>query len=220
MPLRWQRGDVIALAYSKCRTCHGFGWVRTSHGEHPCNCALRNIFRACLRKYLELRDEAWFYSAGRRWWASIEYLADFLLVSRRHLDDWEWRLFHLHMLEGRPWHQCAGKLGVDRGNFFHAVYRIESRLGRAMRETEPYPLYPFADYFNPPCGRARGVANRAAEGVIHEVFGQCNYPGAGSRSPGHQRDAGGAPTPWPLLGHGRAERRPGPDRSAGALRQS
>jgi len=100
-----------------------------------------------LRKYQELRWEAWEYSVGRRWWLNIDYLVDFILVCRRHLDDWEWRLFQMYFLDGLPWYACAGKLGVDRGNFFHAVYRIEARLGRALRETEPYPLYPLSDYF-------------------------------------------------------------------------
>lgn len=151
MAYRWQRGDVISLAYPRCTTCHGLGLLTRSHVEDPCKCALRNIFRACLDRYHELREYSWAGKAGWRWWAQIEYLADFVLVSRRHLDDWEWRLFQLHMLERRPWYECAGKLGVDRGNFFHAVYRIEERLGRAMRETEPYPLYPLRDYFLAPC---------------------------------------------------------------------
>jgi hypothetical protein len=36
---------------------------------------------------------------------------------------------------------------VDKGNFFHSVYRIQQKLGRAYRELEPYPLYPLSDYF-------------------------------------------------------------------------
>jgi hypothetical protein len=36
---------------------------------------------------------------------------------------------------------------MDWGSFFHAVYRIEAVLGRAMREVEPYPLFPFENCF-------------------------------------------------------------------------
>jgi hypothetical protein len=39
---------------------------------------------------------------------------------------------------------------MDRGNFFHAVYRIEQRLGRMFRELEPYSLFPLDEYFNGP----------------------------------------------------------------------
>lgn len=145
MAFRWDRGDVIALAYARCTRCHGLGlrnpWGR---GERPCECALRNIFRVCLRRYHELREVGW---AHVRWDVRVEYVVDFEWVCRRHLSDWEWRLFRMHMLDGRPWDECVGPLRTDRGNFFHAVYRIEQRLGRALRETQPYPLYPPAEYF-------------------------------------------------------------------------
>jgi hypothetical protein len=36
---------------------------------------------------------------------------------------------------------------MDRGNFFHAVYRIQQQLGRAFRETKPFALFPLDEYF-------------------------------------------------------------------------
>jgi hypothetical protein len=36
---------------------------------------------------------------------------------------------------------------MDRGSFFHEVYRIEQKLGRIYRELEPYALYPLDEYF-------------------------------------------------------------------------
>ncbi len=39
---------------------------------------------------------------------------------------------------------------MDRGNFFHAVYRIEQKLGRVFRELEPYSLFPVNEYFHGP----------------------------------------------------------------------
>jgi hypothetical protein len=36
---------------------------------------------------------------------------------------------------------------MERGDFFHAVYRIEQRLGRVFAELEPYALYPLSEYF-------------------------------------------------------------------------
>jgi len=36
---------------------------------------------------------------------------------------------------------------MDRGSFFHAIYRLEEKLGRVYAELEPYPLFPLRDYF-------------------------------------------------------------------------
>ncbi len=77
-----------------------------------------------------------------------EYVADFCLVSRRALGEDEYRIFNYHFLLGADWKLCCRKLKIDRGNFFHAVYRIEQKLGRVFRELKPYPLYPLDEYFN------------------------------------------------------------------------
>jgi hypothetical protein len=79
-----------------------------------------------------------------------EYIADFYLISRRTLDEFEHRLFRCHFLLGADWKLCARTLGIDRGNFFHAVYRIEQKLGRVFREVEPYALFPVDEYFHGP----------------------------------------------------------------------
>jgi hypothetical protein len=77
-----------------------------------------------------------------------EYMADFCLVSRRVLDETQHRIFRYHYLLGADWRLCCRKLNLDRGDFFHEVYRIEAKLGRAFVELEPYPLYPLREYFN------------------------------------------------------------------------
>jgi hypothetical protein len=79
-----------------------------------------------------------------------EYIADFCLVSRRSLDESEYRLFRYHFLLGADWKLCCRRLGLERGNFFHAVYRIEQKLGRVFRELEPYSLFPLDEYFQGP----------------------------------------------------------------------
>jgi hypothetical protein len=89
-----------------------------------------------------------------------EYMADFCLVSRRSLTEAEYQLFRYHFLLGAEWGLCARKLSMSRGNFFHAVYRIEQKLGRVFRELQPYPLFPLDDYFN---GPSRFVAGRVKE---------------------------------------------------------
>jgi hypothetical protein len=76
-----------------------------------------------------------------------EYIADFCLVSRKALDELEYKVFKFHFLLGADWKLCTRKMGIDRGTFFHAVYRIEQKLGRTFRELEPYSLYPLDEYF-------------------------------------------------------------------------
>jgi len=86
---------------------------------------------------------------GRRTWGrrDEEFVADFCLVSRRALDEFEHRIFRFHFLLGADWRLCCRRLGVDRGTFFHAVYRIQQKLGRVFRELEPYALFPLDEYF-------------------------------------------------------------------------
>ena len=76
-----------------------------------------------------------------------EFIADFCLVSRRVLDEHEHRLFKYHFLLGADWKLCCRKLKMDRGAFFHDVYRIEQKLGRTFRELEPHALFPIDEYF-------------------------------------------------------------------------
>ncbi len=76
-----------------------------------------------------------------------EYMADFDLVARRHLDAVHYKIFRYYFLLGADWKLCARKMGIDRGRLYHAVYRIEEKLGRAFAELEPYPLYPPREYF-------------------------------------------------------------------------
>jgi hypothetical protein len=78
-----------------------------------------------------------------------EYVADFCLVSKRFLDEFEYKLFRFHFLLGADWKLCCRQLKMDRGVFFHSVYRIQQKLGRAFRELKPYPLFPLDEYFGP-----------------------------------------------------------------------
>jgi hypothetical protein len=79
-----------------------------------------------------------------------EYAADFCLVSKRCLTEYEYRILRYHFLLGADWKLCCLKLKVDRGNFFHSVYRIQQKLGRAFRELQPYALFPVDEYFHGP----------------------------------------------------------------------
>jgi hypothetical protein len=86
-------------------------------------------------------------------------MADFCLVSRRTLDDVEYRVFRSHFLLGGDWKMCCRQLNIDRGTFFHHIYNIEDRLGRVFAELCPYSLYPVSEYF---AGTTRREVPRAA----------------------------------------------------------
>jgi hypothetical protein len=127
--------------------------------EAPCNCVLRAVFRACYNRFRECdalsertgavsldfmpgAERLWTYSRKRE-----EFMCDFDLVSRRALSEYERRIFRFHFLLGADWKLCCRQLKMDRGTFFHAIYKIEEKLGRIFAELKPYALYPLDEYF-------------------------------------------------------------------------
>lgn len=159
--MEWTRSETIGLAYVQCTTCHGLGLRAVKQGKDaPCNCVLRSIFRACFRRFRQSVEKEKHlsqctiqFTRGRErsmTWGrkDEEYIADFLLMTRRLLSDAEYRIFKFHYLLGADWRMCCTKLKMDRGEFFHQIYRIEARLGRAFREQEPYGLFPLDEYFH------------------------------------------------------------------------
>jgi hypothetical protein len=167
---QWERGDVLALAQTRCTRCYGVGLRYGRKRPEPCGCVLRAIWRACYARYrhcetkdpwlsqvrLEFGKRAPRYRWGR---PDQEYCADFCLVAKRELPELLYQVFRLHFLMGRDWKACCRRIGIDRGNFFHAVYRLEERLGRVFRELEPYALFPLDAYF----GETRRVLVRRGE---------------------------------------------------------
>lgn len=128
--------------------------------EAPCNCVFRAIFRACYNRFREcvalgdqtkavsLEPSSSRRSSGRTYSRKREeYIADFSLVSRRILDDSQYRIFRYFFILGADWKLCCRQMKIDRGTFFHQVYRVEQILGRAFAELEPYALYPLNEYF-------------------------------------------------------------------------
>lgn len=156
----WSRSETLALAKTSCTHCHGDG-LRPGRGDKSsaCNCVLRAIFRACYarfrycvtkEKYMSKVTLTFCAGKDRRltWVRKDEdYVADFCLVSRRTLDDFEYKVFRYHFLLGADWRLCCRQMKIDRGTFFHAVYRVEQQLGRIFRDLEPYSLYPLDEYF-------------------------------------------------------------------------
>lgn len=87
-----------------------------------------------------------------------EYIADLCLVSKRVLSEGDYQIFKFHFLLGADWKLCCQRLNMDRGNFYHQVYRIQERLGRVYAELEPYALFPLDEYFG---GTRRNAAPTA-----------------------------------------------------------
>ena len=157
----WDRSDLYLVAHAACAMCHGTGVRREKRGQLiPCACASRAIFRACYTRFRDCVTRGKYLShvsleraaggkTNRTTWSrkEEEYMADFVLVSRRVLDAWHYRIFRFHFLLGAGWKLCSRKFGISRGNFFHAIYRIQEQLGKAFYQLEPYALYPPRDYF-------------------------------------------------------------------------
>ena len=158
---KWKRGDMLGLARPGCVQCGG--WGLRVNGRHdtaqPCDCVLRAIFRSCYACFCECQtQEKYMTQAVLDFVEGIdrltaysrkheEFAADFCLISSRSLNAGEHAIFRQHFLLAADWRVCCRKLKLDRGRFFHAVYTIERKLGRAFREQEPYALFPTDEYF-------------------------------------------------------------------------
>lgn len=125
-----------------------------------CNCVLRGIFRDCLAHYWACKDTTFpraslsrSQSTGRKTSWSLkneEYIVDFCNLSRRALvtNPLGLQIFNLHCIQELEWKACTSKMGINRGEFYHELYRTEQQLGRVYGETKPFPLYPLDEYFN------------------------------------------------------------------------
>jgi hypothetical protein len=159
--MEWSRSETLALAQQSCSHCYGLG-LRPGRGgvSTPCNCVFRAIFRACYARFRQCASKEKYISRvsleanpGRQrksvWgMKNEEYIADFCLISRRTLSEYEYTLFKFHYLLGADWKLCSRKMNLDRGTFFHEAYRVEQKLGRTFRELQPYGLFPLDEYFN------------------------------------------------------------------------
>ena len=97
-----------------------------------------------------------------------EFIADFCLISQRTLDDFGYKLLRYHYLLGGDWKLCCQHFQMDRGTYFHSIYRIENRLGRIFAEVKPYPIYPIDEYFGGTMHRER----RRGSATELDLFGR------------------------------------------------
>lgn len=168
---------AMALARMGCEACMGIGHVRGRGNENrACDCVYRAVCRQCTAQYrrsrcqAETRHTALEHArAGAKGGSASpliprqqdgEYVADFELIAKRVLSAEQWRIFRMHVLEERLWHECAKRLNLSQGHFFHRLYRIETILGKAFMTTKPYALFPIAEYFRPPTRQSPRPAYR------------------------------------------------------------
>lgn len=166
--MEWNRSNALGLAKASCLACHGMGTrIVRKDKEVPCHCIFRAIFRICYNRFRASALTAEHIGAvklefcagrdGRRSYGrkTEEFVADFCLVSRRSLDSAEYKLFKYHFLLGADWKLCCRQMKIDRGSFFHEVYRIEQKLGLIFATLQPYALYPLDEYFAGTIARER-----------------------------------------------------------------
>lgn len=122
----------VALANLDCRICLGTGVRRQSS---VCRCVWRAVFDQAYMRYREAVSGG---SCG-------EYAADFELAARRVLDAAHYRMFQVTFVRAVPFPASARELALDRGNYFHSVYRIKAAVGKEAYEAR-WPLWPFFRY--------------------------------------------------------------------------
>lgn len=168
--MKWTRSETLGLASQKCPACRGIGLPNINdEAAVPCACVSRAIFRACLEKFKSVAgkeksvthvsvDTYTFGNRGGYVWGrkDEEFMADFWLIAKRTLSALEWKVFSFRYLLGADWAMCAQRLGMERGVFYRHLCKVEEKLGRAFRETEPYGLFPFDEYYG--WGGRRNVA--------------------------------------------------------------
>ncbi len=185
-PELWTRSLTLALAQQSCSHCYGLGLRAGRAGKTlPCNCVYRAVFRACYARFRQCASKEAYISRvsleanpgaenrSKSWgMKNEEFIADFCLVARRALSDAQHKIFKFHYLLGGDWTICAPKLGLDRGAFFHDVYRIEQRLGRVFAELSPYALFPCDEYFSAGCARLGTDRREDARRRFDSLFGK------------------------------------------------
>jgi hypothetical protein len=89
------------------------------------------------------------------------------LICKRALNPFDYKVFKFHYLLGADWKLCCRQLHMDRGNFFHAIYTIEQKLGRVFATLRPYGLYPLGEYFGGTVNTDRTVPSDGPAAHLH-----------------------------------------------------
>lgn len=115
----------------------------------------RDVARRVLARYhateqaIAQRGARPLLSRGKRGYGTslpeVEYCADVLSIAWRELEPLEREVFRCRFLEGRVCTDCCRRLSLDQGTFFHTVYRIEAKLGRAWAREQLFPATRYYD---------------------------------------------------------------------------
>lgn len=142
------------IASTSCASCHGEGTVKLKRQDapQPCKCVLRAVFEEVFERFKEIATSDRGGSQPKRninTYSRIpeEFMADFVLTANRVLHPSERQIFKFHFLLGADWKLCCRRLKIDKGNFYHAVYRIQAKLGLEFSTSQPYGLWPVEEYF-------------------------------------------------------------------------
>jgi hypothetical protein len=142
-PEFWAEIDPTVVSLRQCRYCHGEGFVRGRGAERrPCDCVLRGIFYAAteyVREWWtgEIPDCSTRWTFGYR---AKELRVDIDLAAKAVLGAADYRIFDLRFTLGLDWPACCRVLRMDRGAFWHRVYRIAAIVGAEIVERGIWPL--------------------------------------------------------------------------------
>ena len=139
--------SMLALAQIGCKGCGGCG--ETPGTNQACSCVLRAIGAVCLERYRRTGPSA--RSCGHVTRSGIlysfpncDFRVDVGMAARRALTGRDLVTFRRYWEYAQPYKVILAETGASHGDFWHAVYRIETRIGR---ECLLGALYPTLAYF-------------------------------------------------------------------------
>lgn len=151
LPHDWKAGECSALASKRCTNCHARGVIMyqcgpnlTQSRAHVCRCVLREVFKICYRRWLDTEN------VPTNRFSVIEFRSDFERVAKKAVEPLGWphpEILRLYFFGRMRRQEAATKLGIDRVNFFHAVYRLQKVAGKALRKAGVFPI---DEYLSPP----------------------------------------------------------------------
>ena len=149
--------DPYNYSLEYCMCCKGTGICQLKiRVIRICNCVYRNIFNIAINFLDNLNDKILGYSTFNvDGFATIcmsipEYLliyqADVDLAAKEVLTKNEYIVFKKFLLDGLPWNKVNKLVNLDRGNFFHSVYRIKIKVAKRLIEKG---IFPYSTYLQP-----------------------------------------------------------------------
>ncbi len=135
--LPWDGFCPSVLASEKCPQCEGSG-VRCTLKRlksHICPCVYRSIARRCAVRWqiIQMAPETKPRQLRCRYdMPRAEWAADFWMTTRAAVDGTHWLIWRNIRLYNERVDVVQRELRMDRGTFFHALYRAEQVIGHAL----------------------------------------------------------------------------------------